>query len=180
MHDDTPQSRVNFLEHVVSNDEQLFGILGAMIAEAKAGNPAGDMLSQSLSVALLAHLYDRYDRSRAAERLEGRLVGSQVATIRRYVKENIGKDLSIVELSSLFHLSPSHFCRAFSKTLGVTPHRFVLNERISIAKSQLRKSSPLPQAELANELGFASTSYFSEVFRKLVGCSPSAFRRRGR
>jgi AraC family transcriptional regulator len=74
----------------------------------------------------------------------------------------------------------SHFYRAFSKTLGVTPHRFVLNERISIAKSRLLKSSPLPQAELANALGFASTSHFSGVFRKVVGCSPSEFRRRGR
>jgi hypothetical protein len=40
------------------------GIVNAMYAEARAGNPAGDLFSRAISVALLAHVYDRYDRSR--------------------------------------------------------------------------------------------------------------------
>jgi AraC family transcriptional regulator len=177
-HDDLCSSRVDFLEHVITTDDQLVGIVNAMAAEARAGSPAGDLFSQAISVALLAHVYDRYDRSRAARRLEGRLSRRQVETVSRYVKGHIECALSIVELAGLLQLSPAYFCTAFSKTLGVTPHRFVLNERIAIARQRLQQTSAPPIAGLACALGFANQPHFSVVFRKLVGCSPSEFRRR--
>jgi AraC family transcriptional regulator len=178
LHDDVCSPRVDFLEHVITTDDQLAGIVNAMYAEARAGSPAGDLFSRAISVALLAHVYDRYDRSRAASRLEGRLSRRQVETVSRYVREHIGCALSIVELAGLLQLSPAYFCRAFSKTVGVTPHRFVLNERIAIARQRLHQTSTPPMAELAHALGFATQAHFSVVFQKLVGCSPSEFRRR--
>jgi hypothetical protein len=66
MHDDVRATRVDFLEHVISNDEQMVGMLHVMFAEAQAGSPGGDLFSQSISVALLAHM--RYDRTSAARR----------------------------------------------------------------------------------------------------------------
>lgn len=180
LNDDARASSVDFIEHVITSDEQVAGILGAMLAEARAGNPAGDLFAESISVALLVHLYDRYDRSRAAFRLEGRLSQRQIDIVSRYVRDNIAEDLSIVGLAQLLRLSPAHFCKAFSRTLGVTPHRFVLNERISIARQQLRRPLPPPLVELARKLGFADQAHFSNVFRKLVGCSPSAFRRQAK
>jgi AraC family transcriptional regulator len=178
-HDDVGSSRVDFLENVTTNDEQAVGMINAMYAEARAGSPAGDLFSQAISVALLAHVYDRYDRSRAV-RLEGRLSRRQVETVSRYVSEHIRCALSIVELAGLLQLSPAYFCRAFSKTLGVTPHRFVLNERISTAKQRLQQTSTPPLGELAGDLGFANQTHFGVVFRKLVGCSPSEFRKRSK
>jgi AraC family transcriptional regulator len=179
-HDDIRASRVDFMEHVISRDEQVAGMLSAMLAEARAGNPAGDLFSQSISLALLAHLHDRYDRSKAAHRAEGRLPQRQIDIVSRYVREHIDSDLSIVGLANLLELSPAYFCKTFSKTLGVTPHRFVLNERIGIARQRLRQPSPPPLAEIARKLGFADQAHFSNVFRKLVGCSPSEFRREGK
>jgi hypothetical protein len=43
MHDDVRSTRVDFLEHVISSDEQMLGMLHAMFAEAQAGSPAGDL-----------------------------------------------------------------------------------------------------------------------------------------
>ena len=180
LQDDVCKARADFLEIAMGTDEQLAGMVRAMIAEAEAGNPAGDLFAQSISVALLAHLHDRYDRSRAAKRLAGRLTRSQVTIIRRYVNENIDQDLSLVELSNLLQLSPSHFCRAFSKTVGVSPHRYVVAERIAIAKSRLRQASPPACSELAKVLGFSNKAHFSSAFRMLVGCSPTEFARRQR
>jgi AraC family transcriptional regulator len=177
LQDDVCAPRVDFLEYVITTDDQLVGIVNAMYAEAQAGSPAGDLFSQAISVAFLAHVYDRFDRSRAV-RLEGRLSRRQVETVSRYVSEHIGCALSIVELAGLLQLSPAYFCRAFSKTLGVTPHRFVLNERIAIAAQRLQQTKAPPMAELACAVGFATQSHFNVVFRKLVGCSPSEFRRR--
>jgi AraC family transcriptional regulator len=114
-------------------------------------------------------------------RLEGRrLSPRQDEIVSRYVREHIGDSLSIVELSTLLQLSPANFCKAFSKTHGVTPHRFVLNQRIMIAMEKLRQPSAPPFAELARALGFANQAHFSNVFRKLVGRSPLQFRNRAK
>jgi AraC family transcriptional regulator len=180
MQDDVRSTRVDFLEHVISSDEQMVGMLHAMFVEAQAGSPAGDLFSQSISVALLAHLYARYDRTSAARRLEGRLSLRQDEIVRRHVREHIGDSLSIAQLASLLQLSPAYFCKAFSRTHGITPHRFVLNQRIVIAVEKLRQPSAPPLAELARALGFADEPHFSNVFRKIVGCPPSEFRNRVR
>ncbi len=176
LHDDVRLPKVDFLDHVIMNDDQAIGMIGAMYAEARAGSPAGGLLAQSISLALLAHVYDRYDRANAARRFESRLSPRQDEIISRYVRENIGSDLSVTELADLLQLSPAYFCKAFAKTRGVTPHRFVLNERISIAMEKLRQPSAPVLAQLAADLGFANQAHFSNVFRKIVGCSPSEFR----
>jgi AraC family transcriptional regulator len=177
---DARSSKVDFLDNVTTNDEQAVGMINAMYAEARAGSPAGALFSESISVALLTHLYDRYDRAGAARRLEGRLSPRQVEIINCYVTEHIGSDLSVVELAGVLQLSPAHFCRMFPKTCGVTPHRFVLNKRIAIAIDKLESPSAPPLAELARTLGFAHQTHFNNIFRKLVGRSPLQFRNRAK
>lgn len=180
VHDDVRSTRIDFLEQVTSNDDQMIGMINAMYAEARAGSPAGALFSQSISIALLAHLYDRYDRTSAARRLEGRLSARQDEIITRYVSEHIGDDMSIAELAGLLNLSPAYFSKAFAKTRGVTPHRFILNARIVFAMEKLRQPSAPSLAELASSLGFANQGHFGDVFRKIVGCSPSEFRKRSK
>jgi AraC family transcriptional regulator len=180
LHGDAPSSKIDFFDNVITNDEQAVGMINAMYAEARAGSPAGALFSESISVALLTHLYDRYDRAGAARRLEGRLSPRQVETINRYVTEHIGSDLSVVELAGVLQLGPAYFCKSFSKTCGVTPHRFVLNRRIAIAIDKLESPSAPPLAELARSLGFVDQAHFSNIFRKLVGRSPSQFRNRAK
>jgi AraC family transcriptional regulator len=161
---------------VISNDAQMIEMLSAMLAEASAGSPAGALFSQSISIAFLTHILDRYDCARAARRLQGRLSPRQDKIILHYVREHIGCDMTITELASVLRLSPAYFCKAFSKSHGVTPHRFILNQRIDIAMERLRQPSPPAFADLASSLGFADRMHFSQVFRKIVGRSPSEFR----
>jgi AraC-like DNA-binding protein len=176
-HDDVSVSSLDFRELVVAEDEQLSGILKAMIAEGVAGNPAGDLMSQSLSVALLTHIYGRYDRPRAAKRLKGKLSASQISCIRQYVTDNVGQDLSVLKLASVVNLSPWYFSRTFTKTVGVSPYRFVINNRIALARTRLLDLGLPDYAELAKDLGFASQSHFCSSFQRFVGCSPDRFRR---
>jgi AraC family transcriptional regulator len=176
MHDDVRSRSVSFFDLVISNDGQMIGMLSAMLAEASAGSPAGALFAQSISIAFLTHIFDRYDCARAARRLQGRLSPRQDKIILHYVREHIGCDMNITELAGVLHLSPAYFCKAFSKSHGVTPHRFILNQRIGIAMERLRQPSPPAFADLASSLGFADRTHFSQVFRKIAGRSPSEFR----
>ena len=83
--------------------------------------------------------------------------------------------VAIADLAGLVNLSPGHFARMFLRTLGMTPHRWLLTCRIERAKTLLKGSLPL--VEVASTCGFVDQSHFTNVFRGLEGVTPGAWRR---
>ena len=82
------------------------------------------------------------------------------------------------DLAKLIRLSPRQFIRIFSNTFGTTPHRYIINKRVALAKELIAKGRLL--VEIAVKLGFASQSHFSDVFRKVTGMPPGQFRQAAR
>jgi AraC family transcriptional regulator len=73
-------------------------------------------------------------------------------------------------------LSVSQFSRAFRRTMGVAPHKWLLTRRVEVAKDRLRDNLlSLPDVALA--CGFADQSHLTRVFTRIVGLSPGAWRR---
>jgi len=70
----------------------------------------------------------------------------------------------------------SHFIRAFKATTGMTPHAFLTDLRIARAAEQL-KTRGLSITEVALACGFSSPGHFSTVFRRIVGVTPSKYRK---
>jgi AraC family transcriptional regulator len=73
-------------------------------------------------------------------------------------------------------LSPYHFCRAFARSTGLPPHRWIQTRRIEHAKALLVR----PEAailEVAAQVGYENPGHFAKVFRKFVGMTPREFRR---
>jgi AraC family transcriptional regulator, arabinose operon regulatory protein len=66
--------------------------------------------------------------------------------------------------------------RNFRRSLGVSPHQFVINQRIHAARQRLL-STDVPIKEIARELGYADVFYFGRQFKQQTGVSPAAFRR---
>jgi transcriptional regulator GlxA family with amidase domain len=91
-----------------------------------------------------------------------------------YIDANLDCALSLYDLANLVQLSSRQFFRTFLNTFGTTPHGYVMKERVARAKELISKGQPL--VEIAAELGFASQSHFSGVFRKVTGVSPGRFR----
>jgi len=72
-------------------------------------------------------------------------------------------------------MSPYHFSRMFKLSTGLSPHQYVIRQRIERAKALLTNTD-LPVGVVAQEVGFASPSHFAQQFRRLVGVSPRSFR----
>jgi AraC-like DNA-binding protein len=68
------------------------------------------------------------------------LPSAKLALITDYMKANLHQDLTLVELSAIDQISPYHFLRLFKKSLGVTPHQYILQRRIDRAKELLQFS----------------------------------------
>lgn len=79
-------------------------------------------------------------------------------------------------LAQLCHLSPTHFRRIFKEQTGTSPLTFLHQTRILKSCSLLR-SSELPIAVIAEEVGYNSLSSYSRHFLELMGCSPNVWRK---
>ena len=75
-------------------------------------------------------------------------------------------------------ISPFHFIRLFGALFGVTPHQFRMRARLERAKALL-SGGHHSVTDVCMEVGFSSLGSFSELFRRRVGVSPSAYQRRG-
>jgi AraC-like DNA-binding protein len=74
-------------------------------------------------------------------------------------------------------ISPFHFIRQFEALFGLTPHQFRLRARLDQAR-RLLAAGDHSVTEVCMEVGFSSLGSFSDLFRRRVGTSPSAYRRR--
>ena len=99
-------------------------------------------------------------------------------SIASYIRENLDRDISVSDLAALVQMSPSHFARVFKASTGMTPHRFILCERVAQAK-ELCAATSLSASQVAAEVGFSSHSHFTVRFRNFFGCTPAALRRTG-
>jgi AraC family transcriptional regulator len=93
-----------------------------------------------------------------------------------YIEANLGSKLAIRDMADLVALSKCHFSRAFKLTLGTSPSAYLGVRRIERAKLMMA-STGQPLADIALACGFADQSHLSRYFRRIVGVSPSLWRR---
>jgi AraC-like DNA-binding protein len=95
--------------------------------------------------------------------------------VQEYVDSHLSEDLKLEQLALTAGLSMHHFARAFKTSVGVPPHQFVLQRRLSLARDLLT-STDRPIADIAIAAGFSDQSHLSRHFRQSFAVSPVAFR----
>lgn len=99
----------------------------------------------------------------------------KMAEIISYIKNNLNSRLTVQELSQQFHMNPDYLSRNFFAETGVSIKSYIQQIRISAA-CDLMIYSDLSLSDIAAITGFSSQSYFGEVFAKVKGTTPAAFR----
>ena len=94
----------------------------------------------------------------------------------RYFHANYHKPISIEDFAASYHMSISWFIRNFKEYTGSTPAQYLLSLRISNAQTLLESTS-YNITEIANIVGYDNPLYFSRIFKKQIGMSPSEFRK---
>ena len=89
---------------------------------------------------------------------------------------NLGRDITLSELANECGLSLSYFTRAFKRSTGDAPHRWLLRQRVQHAKTLLREKQ-MSLAEIAIVCGFSDQSHFTRVFGAHIGQAPGVWRR---
>ncbi|MNW42269.1 two-component system, response regulator YesN [Fontibacillus panacisegetis] len=105
-------------------------------------------------------------------------IQSVIAKSKEYIAGNYHKDLSIEEVAEIADLSISHFCTLFKQVSGYTFLEYLTQCRIDKAKYIL-KNSPVKVYQIAPLVGYQDPRYFTQVFKKLTGMTPSEYREEG-
>jgi transcriptional regulator GlxA family with amidase domain len=95
--------------------------------------------------------------------------------VREYILIHLAGNISNGVLAELVGLSVFHFARAFRRSAGVSPHRFLLQSRVERVKHLLVETE-LPIVQIAILAGFADQSHCTRQFRKIAGITPGMFR----
>lgn len=88
---------------------------------------------------------------------------------------NIANNISLKDIAQTLEITPNHLARLFSKETGKTVVEYINHARVTMAANRLKQSRD-SVAEIAAAVGFADTNYFSRMFKKYIGCSPSDYR----
>lgn len=128
------------------------------------------------AVSLFAELMGRSEEKDVS--LEARLSAHQeetIARIEQYLRAHYASPITLQQLSRQFGLVPNYLSAMFKKARGMTPGEYVTVWRVQQAKALMASAPELLLKDIADRVGYADPLYFSRVFKKVTGQSPSEF-----
>jgi len=102
-----------------------------------------------------------------------------VAEAMAFIREHAAEGIEVEDVLDVVPVARRTLERRFTKALGHSPHHYILQARLDLAK-QMLVTTKAPIEQIAHATGFASPSHLSMTFRRLTGHRPGEFRARGR
>lgn len=103
------------------------------------------------------------------------ITASRLIAIDRFIDRHISERLEITRLAEELGLSVGFLVRAFRQSLGVTPHRYLMDRRLAHARMLLRARHPV--AEVAAECGFSDQAHLTRLMKRSLGVTPAFYAR---
>ncbi|MEM8723182.1 MAG: AraC family transcriptional regulator [Cyanobacteria bacterium P01_G01_bin.39] len=136
----------------------------------------GQLYIDSLANALMVNLLRDYSATQPDVAIhQGGLSDRSLFQAIEYIDHHLSQSIKLENLSNHLGISKFHFSRLFKKSMGVSPHQYVMQQRIELAKQLLLKADT-SISDIALECGFNSHAHMSKYFRNYVGMTPKNYR----
>jgi AraC family transcriptional regulator len=157
-------------ERLAGYDQALLRIASLLALENAKNHPGGLLLWNNAAQSFIHRLVLAYttaprEPSRAA------LGPAALQKIRDYIQAHLAEPIEVNDLAALAGRSPFHFSRIFTRSMGMTPYRYVVHHRLRAAIDRIRGGMSL--AEVAADTGFSDQSHLSRWIRRVHGVTPS-------
>jgi AraC family transcriptional regulator len=183
---DLMQRDIELIPQLAIDDPVIQQLALALKLEIQTGCMSGRLYGELLGTALAARLVQNYAVSKPAFEFKASgLPQSQLQRVIDYIKANLTRDLSILDLATLTGMSESHFSRSFKRSVGITPYQYLIQQRVERAKQLLEqrfsRGAGFPPtisiSSIALDCGFANQTHLTKVFRQMTGMTPKAYQK---
>ena len=152
---------------------QITELVDRLEGELKTRDPGFGFMATAAFMQIIGLLSRCYGRSPSPDGRALLRIGEALSHLER----NIHHEVNLEELASIAHMSRRSFLRVFQSATGTSPLAWLIDQRINRACGMLRHTDK-QITEIAFEVGFNDSNYFTRQFRKLTGFSPRDYRLR--
>lgn len=167
---------VELIDRFGFSDPELQRLARALLTELRAPDIGSRLWVESLTNVLGLHILRHHCRSGRIHLDPAGLTSAQIRRVEDFVTSNLGENISLAEMAGVAGVSRFHFAHMFKRSMGMPPHRWLVERRLDRAKELLR-STDRSVTEIAFEVGYHSQSHFGLVFRRATGMTPRAWRK---
>jgi AraC family transcriptional regulator len=167
---------VEFIPHFAIQDPLMHQMGLALQAELQSHGSSSRLYAETMANALAIHLLRHYSRqSHRTVNCNGGLAPHKLRLVTDYISDHLDHELGLNELATMTQLSQHHFCRAFKQATRLSPHQYLIQQRVERAKKLLHQGE-MTIAEVAIACGFTHQSHLHRHFKRLTGETPKAWR----
>jgi AraC family transcriptional regulator len=150
-------------------DQALLDLARTLALESANGYPNGPLFWNEAASGFIDGLVARHT-FKLERRARGTLGKDVLGRLRDYVVAHIDEPIEVSTLAKIAGRSPFHFTRVFTRSVGVSPHRYIVHLRLQRA-IELVRDGRSGLAEIAARTGFADQSHLSRWVRRVQGAS---------
>jgi AraC family transcriptional regulator len=140
--DSALEARLN--ERLSGSDQALFDLARALAVESAAGYPNGPLYWNEVAGGFIDGLVARHTSGFGC-RERGMLGKDVLVRLRDYVDAHLDEPIEVAALARIAGRSPFHFSRVFARSVGITPHRWVVHLRLRRAIERFARDDPVWQ-----------------------------------
>ncbi|WP_165799706.1 helix-turn-helix domain-containing protein [Sphingomonas oleivorans] len=137
---------------------------------------ANRLFVDQVTLAAHVHILERYGGVRLTRLSRGSLSPIQRRTVLDLIDAHVAGGISLDQMAAECGLSRTQFVAAFARSMGMSPHRWIVARRLERSREMLR-SNELSIAQVALACGFGDQSHFTRAFRQRYGITPANWRR---
>jgi AraC family transcriptional regulator len=175
---DMDLTNIRFQQQIGLDDQGASQALVAIQEEIESSGLSSVFYVRTLLMLLMTRLI-RCASNCAAPRqpasAKGGLPNWRLKLALELLEDDLAKAPTLAELAQPLRLHPTSFCRAFKRSMGVSPHRYLLARRVNRAK-EMMKDQKRSLTQIALDCGFRDSSQFSVVFKRITGVCPRSYR----
>jgi AraC family transcriptional regulator len=153
------------------HDQALLDIAGVLARESREGYPRGTVFWNETAGHFIDTLVTRHAMGTRGKS-HGPLTTDILKRLKEFVFEHLDEPLDVATLAKMTNRSPLHFSRAFTRSVGVSPYRYIVHLRLRRAVEMIRDRK-FGLAEIAATTGFADQSHLTRWVRRVHGVPPS-------
>jgi AraC family transcriptional regulator len=158
------------------HDPLINNVAAALLREMLGGDRGTTVFIEALATVLGVHLIRHYSEG-AEVALGAPPAHRAVSAAVRFIREHYAQEVTLSDMADAAGVSTFHLSRLFKKTMGMSPHQYLVEVRVHSAHALLAAGPQGPSlAEVAAAVGFSDQSHLTRQFKRILGTTPKKAR----